>query len=57
MMCMWPGRIGDDPRYPVEGSYEEYIMSMRDSTLWKNARRYELLDWMIKELENEHSST
>ena len=53
MMCMWPGRIGNDPRYPVEGSCEKYIVSMLDGTLWKNARRYELLDWMIKELENE----
>lgn len=57
MMCVWPGKTGDDPRYPVEGSCEKYMVSMCDGTLWKNARRYELLDWMIKELENEHAPT
>ena len=47
----WPEYKGLSLVYPVEGSGWLYRESVRLGILWKNPRRHELLDWLIKELE------
>lgn len=53
LLARWPDAAGLDANYPVEGLRYEYMVSQRDGTVWQNPRRIALLDWMIKELENE----
>lgn len=53
LLARWLDAVGPNPNYPVEGSEHEYMVSQRDGTVWQNNRRAALLDWMIKELENE----
>lgn len=52
LMDKWPETSGDR-FYPVEGSGATYLSSARHRTLWQSPRRIALLDWLIKELENE----
>lgn len=58
MMNKWPGggRRLDD-RYPVEGSGYKYTIALIEQKLWSNPRRLDLLNWLIKELENEPRKT
>lgn len=58
IMNKWPGggRRLDD-RYPVEGSGYKYTIAVIEQKLWSNPRRIALLDWLIKELENEPRKT
>lgn len=58
MMNKWPGggRRLDD-RYPVEGSGYKYTVALIEQKLWSNPRRIALLNWLIKELENEPRKT
>ena len=51
----WPEYKGPSLVYPVEGSGWLYRESARLGILWKNPRRIYLLNYMIKELENECS--
>ena len=51
----WPEYKGTGLVYPVEGSGWLYRESVRLNILWKNSRRIYLLNYMIKELENESS--
>lgn len=51
----WPEYKGNTLVYPVEGSGRLYHESAKLGILWKNARRIYLLNYMIKELENECS--
>ena len=51
----WPEYKGTCLVYPVEGSGWLYRESVRLGILWKNPRRIYLLNYMIKELENECS--
>ena len=53
LMCRWPESKDLTGRYPIEGSEPEYAQAMRRKTLWRNPRRIALLEWMIKELEND----
>lgn len=55
LMVQWPnGWYSEDDRYPVEGSMCKFDEAHDTETLWSNPRRHELLDWLIKELENGH---
>ena len=51
----WPEYKGTCLVYPVEGSGWLYRESVKLGILWKNPRRIYLLNYMIKELENECS--
>lgn len=55
----WPNKESKgvrlyDWQYPVEGARDEFYKSKALKTLWSNPRRHELLNWLIKELENGH---
>ena len=53
-MNEWPrGGRRLDHRYPVEGGYYPFMAELMKGTLWNNPLRHELLDWLIKELEND----
>lgn len=56
----WPEKIIkgnwlNDWQYPVEGARDEFYKSKELKTLWSNPRRIALLNWLIKELENDTS--
>ena len=53
----WPEYKGTCLVYPVEGSGWLYRESVKLGILWKNPRRIYLLNYMIKELENECSQS
>ena len=58
LMVQWPGGwYGEDDRYPVEGNKEKFGEALEAGLLWENQRRLELLDWLIKELEDEPRKT
>ena len=56
LMVGWPANAAKlhslRQNYPVEGSRDGYEAGAEAGTLWENPRRHELLDWLIKELEN-----
>ena len=55
LMVKWPqGMFSEDDRYPVEGNEEKFGEALEAGCLWENARRIELLNWLIKELEHGH---
>ena len=55
LMVEWPANAAKfrllRQIYPVEGSGDGYEADSEAGTLWKNPRRHELLDWLIKELD------
>lgn len=55
LMLKWPkcaDRYGD---FPIEGRWAGYETEATLGKLWENPLRLELLDWLIKELENEEN--
>lgn len=53
LLQRWPESKDTSGRFPVEGCERGYLQDMMRGTLWQNPRRIALLDWMIKELEND----
>lgn len=51
MMVQWPNNAASD-MFPVEGNVTDYLRDIHENILWENPRRHELLNWLIKELEN-----
>lgn len=56
LFLRWPRNKGRTnmmrTSYPVEGHGVGYKRSVEAGELWDNPRRHELLNWLIKELEN-----
>lgn len=52
LISQWPDKKGNNLETPIEGSIMPYLDDSEHERLWTNPRRHELLDWMIKELEN-----
>ena len=55
MMVQWPNNAGrrcSGQTTPVEGNVTDYLRDIHENILWENPRRHELLNWLIKELEN-----
>ena len=59
LLAKWPHVYTDEGgyawgEYPV-GGYTEYTIGKIDGTLWDNPRRWQLLDWLIEQLEAEET--
>ena len=53
LMRRWPKCADEYGNFPIEGSWAEYELRAAKDELWSDPLRLELLDWCIKELENE----
>lgn len=47
----WPAACKGEDCFPVEGESLQFFKDSSHLILWQNPRRHELLDWLIKELE------
>lgn len=55
LMQKWPKCADEYGNFPIEGRWAGYETDAALGKLWENPLRHELLDWMIKELENEEN--
>ena len=57
LMRRWPKCADEYGNFPIEGRWAEYELQAAKDELWSDPLRLELLDWCIKELENEPRKT